>query len=33
MFFIIMHFWSQKHLPRQCIHKSSFLEQIMGNGP
>mgnify|MGYP000367357639 FL=1 len=22
-----------QHLPCQCIHKSSFLEQIMKNGP
>ena len=23
----------KQYLPCQCIHKSSFLEQIMGNGP
>jgi len=28
-----MHLGLKQHLPFQCIHKSSFLEQIMGNSP
>jgi len=33
MFFNICILGLKQHLPCQWIHKSSFLEQIMGNSP